>query len=229
MGIKSKYSGTDKEATQNRYESFAGAAEGFASNFVQGKGANDISGWETEYNAYEFCFNINGGNTINLNSDGEYVLIDPRFLAGEKSANECEFYSLVNHEMAHACHFSKVGKDWWDAYIMYIAENYLAGRDVYGDASQENSGICAVGEMWAYYLESKMYKARYGGSNPAFGSTYWFHPQILTSIEDRGISTSDILSAYDAGITGKNALRDRLVELFPSKRNSILQIFNRYD
>lgn len=150
-------------------------------------------------------------------------------LGTENCRSYKEIYSLVNHEMAHACHFSKVGKDWWDAYIMYIAKNYLDGRDVYGDATLENSGICAVGEMWAYYLESKMYKARYGGTDPAFGSTYWFHPQILTSIEDRGISTSDILSAYDAGITDKNALRDRLVELFPAKRNSILQIFNRYD
>lgn len=150
-------------------------------------------------------------------------------LGTENCATYREICTLVNHEMAHACHFSKVGKDWWDAYIMYIAKNFLEGRETYGDAAQDNSGICAVGEMWAYYLESKMYVARYGGRNPGFGNSYWFRPQILTSLEDRGLTTSDLFAAFDESVTDKESLRDALVKLYPSKRTSILQIFNRYE
>lgn len=136
---------------------------------------------------------------------------------------------LVNHEMAHACHFARVGKDFWDEYIMYIVKCALQGQDTYGDGSLEGAGLCAVGEMWAYYLQSRMHKDKYGGANPSFGSRYWFHPQILSSVEDRGISTSEIFEAIASGVTSSDELRDLLVETFPAKKNSINQIFNRYE
>lgn len=140
-----------------------------------------------------------------------------------------EFYSYVCHEMAHACHFNNVGTSYWNEYIRYIALCALRGQTTYGDGTLEGNGVCAVGEMWAYYLQSKMYKERYSGDNPSFGSGYWFHPQILTALEDRGIQTAGIFAALDADVRSKDALRSRLGEMYPAKKTSIDQIFNRYD
>lgn len=150
-------------------------------------------------------------------------------LGTQNCSNYKEIADLVNHEMAHACHFSRVGTSYWNEYIFYIAKCALQGQDTYGDGTLDGAGRCAVGEMWAYYLQSKMHKDRYGGSNPSFGSQYWFHPQILSSVEDRGIKTSEIFDAIASGVTSSTELRDLLVETFPSKKNSINQIFNRYE
>lgn len=150
-------------------------------------------------------------------------------LGTQNCASYKEISSLVNHEMAHACHFARVGTNYWNEYILYIAKCALQGQDTYGDGSLDGAGRCAVGEMWAYYLQSRMHKDRYGGANPSFGSQYWFHPQILSSIEDRGIKTSEIFDAIASGVTSTTELRDSLVAAFPGKKNSINQIFNRYE
>lgn len=62
----------------------------------------------------------------------------------------------------------------------------------YGDGAGDGAGYCEIGEMWAYYLESKMYKERYGGSFPTFGTSYWFYPQIFRFLDERGLSQSKI-------------------------------------
>ena len=172
----------------------------------------------------------NSSNTIFKIVSWVVCLFGPDITLGTSLCNSYqEIYSQVCHEMAHACHFRQTGVDYWNEYIKYIVFSALMGQDMYGDGTAEGSGYCAVGEMWAYYLQSKMYKERYGGANPAFGTSQWFHPQILTGVEDRGLSASDIFAALTSSVRSKDALRDRLGEMYPSKKTSIDQIFNRYD
>ena len=140
-----------------------------------------------------------------------------------------KLYSQTVHELAHATHFGKVGVDYWNQYMLYIVKSYLSTGSLYGDASQENSGYCRVGEMWAYYMESKLYQERYGVENPAYGSQYWFHPQMLTSLEDRGLSPAQILAAMDSDVTDAELLKKKLISLYPSKQTVIEQIFLRYE
>lgn len=140
-----------------------------------------------------------------------------------------QLYSTTVHELAHASHFTSVGPSYWNKLISFIAMSSISGSELYGDASQSNSGYCAVAEMWSYYLEGKLYKSRYGGSNPMFGSNYWFHPQILTYLESRGLSVSQIYNALASGAASTTQLRDSLVELYPSKKLIIDQVFNRYE
>lgn len=146
---------------------------------------------------------------------------------GKASYNE--IYSHVVHELAHASHYSIVGKEYWRKLIMYVIDCALKNQNAYGDGSGENAGYCGVSEMWAYYLSSKLYKERYGGANPSFGSSMWFHPQIMTYLEDRGIYASKIAAAMTEDVTSIEALRDRLIELYPSKQSVITQIFARYE
>ena len=154
----------------------------------------------------------------------------PDITIGTKSkADYRSIYSEVCHELAHASHFRKTGKAYWNTYITYIIKSYLAsGGMTYGDGTQKDAGYCEVGECWAYYLESLMYKDRYGGGFPSFGTSYWFYPQIFRYLDERGVSCSEIFSVLDQTVASRDDLRTALVAAFPTKRDVIEQVFNRY-
>ena len=138
-------------------------------------------------------------------------------------------YSEVCHELAHASHFAKVGTDYWDKYIRYIVESFIkTGGIMYGDGISDGAGYCEIGECWAYYLESMMYKERYGGSIPSFGTDYWFYPQIFRYLDERGMTRSDIFSVLDEDVTNREELRKALIATFPEKRTIVEQVFGRY-
>jgi hypothetical protein len=140
-----------------------------------------------------------------------------------------EIYSTTCHELAHTSHFNKVGTKYWNGYILDIIESFIrSGGNTYGDGTTMNHGLVEVGEMWAYYLESLVFKDRYGGAFPSFGTSFWFYPQIFRSLDERGFSCSDIFSVLDPEVTSKTALKTTLIDRFPSKRTVIEQVFSRY-
>ena len=152
--------------------------------------------------------------TLGMNGKGDYKSI----------------YDAVCHELSHASHFAQVGKRFWDKYILYIAESYLkSGGQTYGSGSEGgNSGHCEVGEMWAYYVESMMHKERYGGAVPTYGTSYWFYPQIFRYLEERGFSRSEIFKSLTAEVSDRALLQQKLVSLYPDRKTTIEQVFNRY-
>jgi hypothetical protein len=99
----------------------------------------------------------------------------------------------------------------------------------YGNGSEPNSGYCEIGEMWAYFMESIMYKDRYGGSAPSFGNSFWFYPQIFRYMNERGMSCSQILKALVGQVHSREMLQDKLCELYPDDKSMIEQVFNRYN
>lgn len=138
-------------------------------------------------------------------------------------------YSEACHELAHASHFSKVGTDYWGKYIRYIVESFIkTGGMIYGDGTLDGAGYCEIGECWAYYLESMMYKERYGGSVPSFGTEHWFYPQIFRYLDERGVTRSDIFSVLRGDVISRDGLKKALIEAFPEKRTVIEQVFGRY-
>lgn len=137
-------------------------------------------------------------------------------------------YSITCHELAHASHFSKVGTSFWDKYITYIMTSYVKYGTAYGDGHSEGAGYCAVGEMWAYYLESKMYKDRYGGSFPSFGTSLWFKPQIFRYLDERGLECSQIFNVLGTSVASKAELKNALIQAYPVMKDVIEQVFNRY-
>ena len=138
-------------------------------------------------------------------------------------------YSEVCHELAHASHFSKVGTDYWNRFILYVLGSFVStGGITYGDGTGMNAGYCEVGEMWAYYLSAKMYHERYAGEYPAFGSSFWFHPQVLRYIEQCGIGCWEMFSLMSPSVTSGDALRRALMAYSPGMADRIEQIFNRY-
>lgn len=138
-------------------------------------------------------------------------------------------YATTCHELAHASHFSKTGTGFWNKYILYVIGSYISSAGmVYGDGSGTNAGYCEVGEMWAYYLESKMHHERYGGVYTAFGNTYWFHPQILHYLEEVGLESWEIFSALGSDMTSAEALKRYLMGVHKDKEAAIELIFDRY-
>ena len=138
-------------------------------------------------------------------------------------------YSAVCHELAHASHFSQVGTDYWNEYIWYIIESYISsGGMTYGTGQGERAGYCCVGEMWGYFIESKMYKERYGGPYPSFGTSYWFYPQIFRYLEERGMAVSKMFSVLTADVTDRASLKEALIESNPQRKVLIEQVFSRY-
>ena len=143
-------------------------------------------------------------------------------------SNYNRLYSTVCHELAHASHFKKVGTSYWNSYIWYIMQSYIKTGKTYGDGTGDNAGYCEIGEMWAYYLESMMYKDRYGGSFPSFGTSTWFYPQIFRYLDERGISCGEIFAVLDSSVCSKESLKTAFIKAYPSDRTTIEQVFSRY-
>ena len=143
--------------------------------------------------------------------------------------NYSQVYAAACHELAHASHFAQVGKGFWDKYISYILRSFVEnGFTTYGDGTTSGAGYCEVGEMWGYYMENKTYNDRYGGSMPNFGNNFWFHPQIFRYLDERGMKCGEIFKALTPEVTDKDKLRAKLLELYPSRKSVIEQVFERY-
>lgn len=165
---------------------------------------------------------------------GEYSsllrLFLPDITIGAKGSDEYrEIYSSTCHELAHASHFTRVGKDYWDTYIRFIIESYItSGGITYGDGTEDDAGYCEVGEMWAYFAESLMFKNRYGGNFPTFGNSHWFKPEIFRYLYSRGLTCSSIFSVLDENVISKKSLERALIAEYPHKKSIIEMAFDKY-
>ena len=166
---------------------------------------------------------------------GEYTFLLKLFLPdltiGLRGADDyAEVYSRTIHELAHASHFMQVGKGYWNEYIKYVITSFVtSGFITYGTGSEEGAGYCEIGEMWAYYLQSKFYRERYGDPETAFGTEYWFYPQILLYLDDRGLNKYRIFAALTSDINSREMLKKKLVSMYPEFKSAIIQAFGRYN
>ncbi len=154
----------------------------------------------------------------------------PDITIGTKSSQTFQdIYSTMCHELAHASHYTQVGNDYWNSYIYYIVESFIKNHNhVYGDGKGVRAGYCAVGEIWAYFLQSKMFKDKYGGSMPTFGTSFWFRPQIFRYLNDRGFSVSDLFAVLKDDVNSVEDLKNALISTYTSKKQIIEQAFTRY-
>ena len=140
-------------------------------------------------------------------------------------------YADAVHEFAHASHYSLAGKSFWNDYVTFIIKSFISsGFVAYGVGTEENHGHCEVGEMWAYFLQTLLYRERYGDTDvPPFGLNYWFHPQILLQLEERGLSANRIFQVLGPDVTDRETLRKKLTSYYPEYKGAINQAFARYN
>ena len=133
------------------------------------------------------------------------------------------------HELSHASHFSQVGKEYWDKYILYVLDSFINdGAGAYGTGTGDDAGYCGIGESWAYFMQNTLMNDRYGGTMPTSGSSYWFHPQIFRYLYERSFTRSQLFAALGEEVHSEEALKDRLLKLYPDKSGVIQQVFARY-
>jgi hypothetical protein len=165
---------------------------------------------------------------------GDYAFIVKWFLPdvtlGLKDKNDyASIYASTVHELAHATHFQQVGTEYWNKYIDYIITSFVSsGFETYGSGSGSDAGYCCVSEMWAYYLETKFYRMRYRDSGAAFGTSWWFCPQIFYYLDDLGLDYYKIARALVKGIVDRDTLQSKLIALYPEFKTNIMLAFNRY-
>lgn len=73
--------------------------------------------------------------------------------------------SIIYHELGHASHYSQVGCNFWYTYRSSIASEVFSGNPTtrpYGDGTEPNAGIIAVGEMWGWTMEHIYTDRHYG-------------------------------------------------------------------
>ena len=156
-------------------------------------------------------------------------MFSPDITIGSKDKNGKyeELYSTTTHELAHASHFTSVRSGYWNIFATYILSSYITTGACYGTGNGENAGYCEVAEMWAYYLENMLYKERYG-VNPQHGRSNWFHPEILTALEDGGVTRAQIFASLKPSVTSAEAFKDELIYVCPSKKSLITNMFKKY-
>ena len=153
----------------------------------------------------------------------------PDITLGLKDVDDySSIYANVCHELAHASHFSQVGKTYWDKFIAFILGSYISSEKVYGNGDEDNAGYCEVGEMWAYYIENMMYRERYGDESFARGTSYWFYPQIFMYLDERGLNRSMIFKVLTSDVKDRDTLKEKLLKEYPSFESYIEEAFDRY-
>ena len=111
---------------------------------------------------------------------------------------------------------------------MLLSSYITSGGVTYGTGTEEDAGYCEVGEMWAYYVENILYRQRYNDYDNTFGDKYWFRPEILLYLDDRGMNRFQIFPALTKDVNGRDALRSRLIVLYPECKSIINEAFNKY-
>lgn len=84
--------------------------------------------------------------------------------------------TIAYHELGHTSHYEQAGCDYWQAYRVRIANELITsfGADSYGDGTETNAGLVAVGEMWGNHIQYLFTNRHYGngGANGAFGTGF---------------------------------------------------------
>lgn len=153
----------------------------------------------------------------------------PDVLIGLKDKTSyAEIYRLVTHELAHASHYMRVSNYYWDNVIKHIVTSYATSGVTYGIGNEEWAGYCGVAEMWAYYVENVLYRERYGYTDKVYGAKYWFNPEVLLYLDARGMNRFKIFAALTSDVSSRDALKSRLLSLYPESKSMINEAFNKY-
>lgn len=157
----------------------------------------------------------------------------PDITIGCKGSDIRSIYRTVNHEFAHASHYSKVGSRYWADYVSYIITYGAYGREV-----DYNSGVCGVGEMWGYSMGGVQYYEQYLkrsviGTDVSFNSLgydeEWFKPDIIWNLyRDRILTKQQIFNCMTSDVRNVMLLRNKMDSQYPAKIYRIKEAFFDY-
>lgn len=181
---------------------------------------------------------LHHGNHLELGRFKEYVgefmplirIFLPDIILGTRGKTDyASLYLETVHQLAHASHYMKAGEGYWKPFTSYMLETFLAtfGRS-FGDGTGDGAGYCEIAQMWAYYLEGKLYEERYGKAPPSFGMKFWFYPQIFRYLDERGLTPGEIFRTLGSDVHSRKDLEQALEKAYPEMADVIGQVFERY-
>jgi hypothetical protein len=77
-------------------------------------------------------------------------------------------------------------------------------------------------------MQTRLFRERYPGSGAAFGTTFWFFPQIFNYMDERGLTCYKTFNALTPDVHDKEALRMKLLRLYPDAKTLINLAFSSY-
>ncbi len=76
---------------------------------------------------------------------------------------------LIYHELTHAAQYQALGDNWYTTFVnselFEVISNISSGYSPYGDGSNSQSAITALGEGWAYHIGHYFTDERYGNTS----------------------------------------------------------------
>lgn len=139
-------------------------------------------------------------------------------------------YARALHVFAHGSHYSRVGKEWWHKYVEYSLTSYISSSfsNIYGSRDADGSAYCEMAEIFAYYVQSALYRRRYGDTSVLFGTGWWFSPQLLMYLDERGLGLGKLAPMFTADISSTSLLKEKLLSYYPEYKSVIIEAFARY-
>ena len=171
-------------------------------------------------------FYINTKFGINLSISqllDAFRVVIPDITINTLSKSYAEIYNEVNHELAHASHFSVVGTSYWTRYIYHIIQNWGYGSGEAGDPQ-----LCSIGEMWAYYMGYARTCQKYPSIVGEISQPRdWIHPQKLWLMDSLNIlSPKQIFDCLTPAVDTIDELVERMYLLYPDKALQISLILS---
>ena len=82
--------------------------------------------------------------------------------------------------------------------------------------------------MWGYFMQASLMKDRYKGAMATYGDSFWFKPDILTYLYERGMERGEIYRALNANAVDIGSLKEELIKIAPGLEDEIVETFQRY-
>ncbi|MDR2083775.1 MAG: hypothetical protein LBP67_02115 [Bacteroidales bacterium] len=153
------------------------------------------------------------------------ILPDIFILKDFTDTKQC--YSTVFHELSHASHYVKAGKNYWLAYI----EGIIANNGYGTNANGTNAGYIGVGEMWGNYFEWRCMNnttilGNGFGSSSFPTNTYWFKPEIMKQLQEPpcNLTTKQIYDCLTSDVTNHSQFKTKLISKYGNSQQ-ITQVF----
>ncbi len=184
-----------------------------------------LYGFTTNSQLATFLLKANG---ISLGLNALAIItkfVQPDIIININQKQTDRVFETTFHELGHASHFKKVGSSYWIKYI-----NYIITYGSYGDGHGRNSGYCAVGEMWGYYIGARLAEEEFGTTRFYRARVdEWIIPLINRRVvNEANYTPSDIYSSLNSNVTSVPKLKTEHNSRIGKNISTVNQIFNDY-
>ena len=157
--------------------------------------------------------------------------------------NEQSLYRKVSHELAHATHFTQLGSNdiarslWWSYVFNYEVACILLSLfdDPYEHPSVPREERAGITEMWAHavgyickYEHRQRNVANYRDGSNGIYDEYWFAPEILLDLYERGMTLKQISDCMTEDVITFEDFRETLIVHNSTYASRINYLFDNY-